>query len=353
MPELRVGIVGGSGYAGGELLRLLLRHPSVQITQVTSESQHGRYLHQRHPNLRGHTDLRFCSLAQLDRADVLFCALPHGQTRQRIDSLSSLAAKVIDLSADFRIGDRELARRYYPDLEDSPWSERFIYALPELNRAGLRVASHAAGPGCLATAALLGLYPLAAGGLLTGPVVIEAKVGSTAAGASPGPGSHHPERRDVVRSYAPTGHRHEAELIEQLRAAALEGPGAPGPGDIHFSATAVELVRGVLVTAHVFPSEEVSEGDLWRLYREHYTDEPFIQIVKQRTGIYRYPEPKILAGTNRCEVGFEVDADSGRIVIMSALDNLVKGAAGNAVQVMNVMSGFPEATGLDLVAVHP
>ncbi|MFO8060174.1 MAG: N-acetyl-gamma-glutamyl-phosphate reductase, partial [Bacillota bacterium] len=186
-----------------------------------------------------------------------------------------------------------------------------------------------------------------------GPVVIEAKVGSTAAGASPGRGSHHPERRDAVRSYAPTGHRHQAELVERLGHAARAGGTSLDEGDLHFSATAVELVRGVLVTAHCFPRERVSERQLWGLYRECYSDEPFIQIVKQRTGIYRYPEPKLVAGTNRCEVGFEVDADSGRIVVLSALDNLVKGAAGNAVQVMNLMCGLPEETGLDFIAVHP
>ncbi|MFO8060882.1 MAG: N-acetyl-gamma-glutamyl-phosphate reductase, partial [Bacillota bacterium] len=194
MSELRVGIVGGSGYVGGELLRILLRHPVAEVTWVTSESARGRYLHQRHPNLRGHTDLKFCSVDDLREVDVLFCALPHGRLRERIEILGPLGEKVIDLSADFRLRDRELARRYYPHLgEESPWASRFVYALPETGREDLRGASCAAGPGCLAATALLGLYPLAVCGLLGGPVVIEAKVGSTAAGASPGRGSHHPE----------------------------------------------------------------------------------------------------------------------------------------------------------------
>jgi len=353
--RIRVSIVGASGYVGGELLRLLLKHPLTTVAQATAESHVGRYVYQVHPNLRGHSRLRFEPLAQLEPCEVLFAALPHGQTSSLMDCLAQLSERVIDLSADFRLRDPELYRRYYaPNHSQPDWLEQFVYGLPEIKRAELRGARYVAGTGCLAATGLLGLYPLVAGGVVTsGPVIIEAKVGSSAAGASPNLSTHHPERSGVLRSFAPTAHRHTAELAEQLGLAAAVHGGQLRSRDIHFSATAVELVRGVLITAHCFPRSKTSERDLWQLYREYYAAEPFVRIVKERKGIYRYPEPKLLAGTNSCEVGFEVDPDTNRIVIMAALDNLMKGAAGNAVQAMNVMLGIEETTGLDFIGLHP
>ncbi len=173
-------------------------------------------------------------------------------------------------------------------------------------------------------------------------VVVEVKVGSSEAGNQPGLATHHAERVNVVRSFAPTGHRHQAEIQQCI-----------GPLELHFSATAVELVRGVMCTAHVFSNRSLDEKDLWKLYRSAYQAEPFVRIVKERRGVYRYPEPKILAGTNMAEVGFEVDSRTGRIVAMSAIDNLMKGAAGSAVQCMNLMLGFEEVCGLDFCGLHP
>ena len=203
----------------------------------------------------------------------------------------------------------------------------------------------------MATAAILGLAPLYRADLVDGalPLVVEAKVGSSAAGATPGPGSHHPDRSGAVRSFQPTGHRHTAELIQEL--------GRVSGGELRqhvaFSATAVELVRGVLVTAHSFLNESVDERTLWRLYREAYQHEPFIRLVKERSGVYRYPEPKILAGSNYCDIGFELDPHQRRAVIIVALDNLLKGAAGNAVQALNCMSGWDESLGLNFPGLHP
>jgi N-acetyl-gamma-glutamyl-phosphate/LysW-gamma-L-alpha-aminoadipyl-6-phosphate reductase len=216
-----------------------------------------------------------------------------------------------------------------------------------LHRDTIATATLVTGAGCLATTAILGLYPLARAGLLTPtmPMVIEAKVGSSAAGNTPGLASHHPERQGAVRSFEPTGHRHTAEIIQELSGA--------GPLTVHFSATAVEMVRGVLVTAHVFPPQPVTEKEVWGIYREAYKSEPFLRIVKERHGVYRYPEPKILAGSNLCDVGFEVDPQSGRLVVLSALDNLVKGGAGNGVQAMNCMLGLEETTGLQFPGLHP
>ena len=177
------------------------------------------------------------------------------------------------------------------------------------------------------------------------PIVIEAKVGSSATGNTPSLASHHPERQGAVRSFEPTGHRHTAEVIQELSGAE--------PLTVHFSATAIEMVRGVLATAHVFPAQPLTEKEVWGIYREAYKHEPFLRIVKERQGVYRYPEPKILAGSNLCDVGFEIDPQSGRLVVLSALDNLVKGGAGNGVQAMNCMLGLDETTGLHFPGLHP
>ncbi len=339
---VRASIVGGSGYAGGELLRLLLRHPEVEVQQVTSERYAGRYVHSVHPNLRDQTRLQFSRLEQLEPCDLLFLALPHGQAARQIDHFATLADRIIDLSADFRLRDAGAYQRWYGAEHPAPaWLDRFVYGLPEVYRGELRDAHYASGVGCNATAVNLALWPLARAGLIE-CVVAEVKVGSSEAGNKHSLASHHPERSGAVRSFAPTGHRHQAEMQQVL-----------GDFELHFSATAVELVRGVLCTAHCFLREDLQERDLWKLYRGAYNDEPFIRIVKDRTGVYRYPEPKVLAGTNFCDVGFERDPDSNRVVVISALDNLVKGAAGSAVQSMNVMMGWGETTGLEFVGLHP
>ena len=172
--------------------------------------------------------------------------------------------------------------------------------------------------------------------------VVEVKVGSSERGRRPSLSTHHPERSGVVRSFSPTGHRHQAEIRQEL-----------GKFDLHFSATAIDMVRGVLSTAHVFLNEELTERDVWKIYRETYRDEPFIRLVKDRRGVVRYPEPKLLAGTNLCDVGFEKDPISNRLVVISAIDNLMKGAAGSAVQSMNLMLGLDETSGLDFVGLYP
>jgi N-acetyl-gamma-glutamyl-phosphate/LysW-gamma-L-alpha-aminoadipyl-6-phosphate reductase len=227
----------------------------------------------------------------------------------------------------------------------------FVYALPELHREQIRTANRLAAGGCLATATILGLYPLTRAGVVdsTMPIVVEGKTGSSAGGAESGPASHHPHRSGEMRSFAPTSHRHTAEINQEL---GLQSPNGHGP-NIAFSATAVEAVRGILVTAHVFLKDDLSEKDLWKIYRAAYADEPFMRIVKESQGIHRYPNPKILSGTNYCDVGFERDPHSRRVVVMSALDNLMKGAAGQAVQALNVRFGWDERTGLDFPGLYP
>jgi N-acetyl-gamma-glutamyl-phosphate/LysW-gamma-L-alpha-aminoadipyl-6-phosphate reductase len=352
MNRLRVAIAGGSGYAGGELARLLLFHPQVELTQVASSSHAGHYLQSVHPNLRKLSSLRFCHPDELVSCDLLFLSLPHGISGREIERYRAIAPRIIDLSADFRLRSAELYAQWYGEPHGAAYLlEEAVYGLPELHRAELPGATLVSGTGCMATAAILGLAPLYRVGLVNGsiPLVVEAKVGSSAAGATPGAGSHHPDRSGAVRSFQPTGHRHTAELIQEL--------GRAAGGELHqhiaFSATAVELVRGVLITAHVFLNESLDERTLWRLYREAYQHEPFIRLVKERNGIYRYPEPKILAGSNYCDIGFELDAHQQRVVVIAALDNLMKGAAGNAVQALNCMCGWDESLGLNFPGLHP
>jgi N-acetyl-gamma-glutamyl-phosphate/LysW-gamma-L-alpha-aminoadipyl-6-phosphate reductase len=348
-----VSIIGGSGYAGGELVRLLLAHPFVELGQVSSESNLGKYLYHVHPNLRGQTRIKFCLASEVGPCDVLFVALPHGQTQARIEELTALAPKVIDLSADFRLSDPATYARWYGHEHAAPqWLDRFVYGLPELHRDEIRQASYVSGVGCNATATNLGLYPLFRAGVVDRArgVIVEVKVGSSEGGKRASVASHHPERSGAVRSFAPTGHRHTAEVIQEMALGGQEPV-------IHFTGTAIELVRGVLATAHVFlkpeAADQTTERDLWKVYRGAYRDEPFVRIVKERQGVYRYPEPKILAGSNYCDVGFALDEASGRVVVVSAIDNLIKGAAGSAVQSMNLMCGLEETAGLGFPGLHP
>lgn len=337
--------MGASGYAGGEFLRLALGHPQLEVTQVTSERHAGVPVAMVHPNLRGATRLKFTRLEELGEADLIVSALPHEASSQHVDVFTRLAPRLIDLSADFRLEDPETYARYYgaphprPELLGS-----FVYANPELHREALRGASRISGAGCLATAAILALYPLVKSGVpARGDIIIEGKIGSSAAGATPSAASHHPERMGVVRTYAPVGHRHEAEIRQEL----------PGDFPIHLTATAVERVRGILVTAHLFVPDGTSDRDVLGAYRESYDEEPFIRLVTARRGIHRVPDPKILDGTNFCDIGFALDNDTNRVVVMAALDNLVKGTAGHALQALNISMGWDERLGLEFLGLHP
>jgi LysW-gamma-L-alpha-aminoadipyl-6-phosphate/LysW-L-glutamyl-5-phosphate reductase len=347
MSRLRVAVVGGSGYVGGELLRLLVQHPGAEVVRVTSERNAGTPVSVLHPNLRRVTDLAFSSIAGLEPCDALFLCLPHGKAMGDIDRYTSLAPRVIDLSADFRLTDAAAYPAWYGHPHPRPdLLGRFVYGIPELHREEMRSASWVSSAGCNATAVILGLYPIFKAGLADlSKTVAEAKVGSSEGGASVSDGSHHPERSGCVRSYKPTGHRHSAEMAQEL--------GCGGAATIHFSATAVEMVRGVLATCHVFLNEDVPEKTIWQLYRQAYGREPFIRIVKARDGVHRFPEPKLLSGSNFCDIGFERDPHALRLVVVSAIDNLMKGAAGQAVQAFNIMHGLPETAGLEFPGLHP
>ncbi len=342
---MKVSIVGGSGYAGGELLRLLLDHPEVELAQATSESHMGEFVYQQHPNLRKRTSLKFVSRETLEPCDLLFLALPHGESQAKIEHYAELAPRIVDLSADFRLRDPALYKEYYGHDHTAPaWLSRFVYGLPELHREEMRTASYISGVGCNASASCLALLPLVRGGFLRedAPVIVDIKVGSSEGGASPNPGSHHPERSGIARTYAAYGHRHTAEVIQEM-----------GLANVHLTITSIDMVRGSLAAAHAFVREGVTEKDLWRAYRQYAESEPFVRLVKDRRGIYRVPEPKILAGTNYVDVGFDLDPKTGRVVSMAAIDNLMKGASGSAVQSMNLVCGFPETAGLEFSGLHP
>lgn len=340
-----VSIVGGSGYGGGELLRLLLNHPHVEIKQATSRTHLGEYVYQVHPNLRKRTQLKFSDPAQLEPVDVLFLAQPHGQAQHNIEKYAGIAGKIIDLAADFRLRDPDFYQSWYGETHASPdWLGKFVYGLPELHREEIRNASYVSGVGCNATASNLALLPLVKAGLieLASPIIVEIKVGSSESGAEGNAGSHHAERANVIRTFSPFGHRHTAEVIQEL-----------GLSNISLTMTAVDLVRGVLATAHATVKTGVAMKDLWKAYRAVANENPFIRVVKEQRGIYRVPEPKILAGSNYADLGFELNEKTGHIIAMCAIDNLMKGASGTAVQCMNLMLGLDETTGLEFIGLHP
>ncbi len=340
-----VSILGGSGYGGGELLRLLLSHPCAEIKQVTSRSHLGEYVYQVHPNLRKRTQLKFSDPASLEPVDILFLAQPHGQAQHHIDEYAKLTSKIIDLSADFRLRDAASYEQWYGAKHAAPeWLSKFVYGLPELHRIEIANASYVSGVGCNATASNLALLPLIKADLLdlSSPIFIEIKVGSSESGAEGNSGSLHAERANVIRTFSAFGHRHTAEVIQEM-----------GVKDISLTMTAVDLVRGVLATAHAKVKSGVVTKDLWKAYRTVTSENHFLRVVKESRGIYRVPEPKILAGSNYADLGFELDESNGHVVAMCAIDNLMKGASGTAVQCTNLMMGWEETLGLEFMGLHP
>jgi LysW-gamma-L-alpha-aminoadipyl-6-phosphate/LysW-L-glutamyl-5-phosphate reductase len=327
-----VSIVGGSGYAGGEFLRLALAHPHLEVKQVTSRQLAG-------------DPLTFVDPDQLEPCDVLVLSMPHGVAAKSFDTYKDLAPIILDLSADFRLKDLDLYAQYYGEPHPRPdLLEGWVYANPEIHREALKTANRIACCGCNATATLLGLYPLIKQGILARKAIFATLLISTsAAGAGSTAASHHPERSGSIRAYKPTGHRHTAEILENL----------PGKPELYLSAIATDRVRGILMTAQTFLQDGWSERDVYTAYREIYGKEPFIRMVKLFKGIHRYPDPKTVEGTNYCDIGFELEANTGRLVIISAIDNLVKGTAGHALQSLNIRMSWPETLGLEFSGLHP
>ncbi|WP_459803618.1 N-acetyl-gamma-glutamyl-phosphate reductase [Herbidospora sp. RD11066] len=342
---IRCAVVGGAGYIGGELLRILTGHPSAELVAATSRRLRGRLIDGAHPNLRGRTRLSFVSEEELDQDgpyDVLFLATPHRETMRRMPEFLGLAATVIDLSGDFRLHDPKVYADYYgvdhmaPDLIGT-----FTTGVPELHRSELQKASRISVPGCMANAGILALTPLAEAGLIHGELSVDARTGSSGAGATAGAENLHAERSGALRVFAPTRHRHEAEISQAT--------GLP----VAMTATGVEAVRGVQLLCKARLTEGADERVIRAAYRDRYADEHFVRVVAHRRGLHRFPDAKILSGSNFCDVGFALDPGSTTVTVIAALDNLVKGGAGNAVQCMNIRHGRPEREGLEFVGLHP
>ncbi|MGX7673996.1 N-acetyl-gamma-glutamyl-phosphate reductase [Plantactinospora sp. DSM 117369] len=335
-------VIGGSGYIGGELVRLLLGHPEIELSTVTSARLAGRPVDTAHPNLRGRTRLTFTDPAALSGADVLFVAAPHTETMALLPRLLDRGKVLLDLSGDFRLRDPLLYREHYGVEHTAPeLLESFTPGIPELHRDRLTGADRISVPGCMATAAILAVHPLAADGLIDGEVAVDARTGSSGSGARGGPGDAHAERSGAMRVFAPLRHRHQAEITQAT--------GHP----CRMTATGVEAVRGVQVLCQARLRDGAGPREVRDAYRRAYAAEPFVRIVAQRRGTFRLPDPKILAGSNFCDVGPVVDGGDGRVTAVGALDNLVKGGAGNAVQCLNIRMGWPEELGLGFTGLHP
>ncbi|WP_369269310.1 N-acetyl-gamma-glutamyl-phosphate reductase [Streptomyces sp. R11] len=338
---ISVGVVGGAGYIGGELLRILSGHPEVDITAVTSARLVGRRVDGSHPNLRGRVDLAYVAPERLPECDVLFLTGSMGTDTDQRHALVARAKHVYDLSPDLRLTDHDRYREFYGEHPAPELLGTATRGLPEADRAALRTADSVSVPGCMATAAILALRPLAVAGLLAPHVTVDGRVGSSGSGASAGEMNLHAERSGVLRVFAPLNHRHQAEIAQ---ATGLE---------VRMTATGVDAVRGVQVLCRATASRDLTEADIRAAYRAAYAAEPFVRVVTYRRGNYRLPEPKILIGSNHCDVGFALDPADGQLLLVGALDNLVKGGAGNAVQCLNIRMGWNESLGLDFPGLHP
>jgi len=349
---MRIGIIGGSGYVGSELLRLLLLHPQAEVTMVTSRQSAGEFIFNVHPNLRGLTQLKFVpqDMAELQKnCDLIFTATPHGGSVNLVPKLLEAGLKVIDMSADFRLKKPADYETYYGWKHAHPeMLKDAAYGLPELHREEIKTAKFIACPGCMATSAILGLAPIVKAGLVdNGKIVVDLKVGSSGGGSKPTLAAHHPERFSGVRPYQVVGHRHIAEVEQELNALTIEQV------KISFTPHAVNMVRGIMATIHAFPKQKLENKDLWKALRGMYGSEPFIRLVKYQKGLHQLPDPKVTMGTNYCDVGFEIDEHANQLLIFSAIDNMTKGAAGQAVQCMNIQMGIDETTGLRSTGFHP
>jgi N-acetyl-gamma-glutamyl-phosphate/LysW-gamma-L-alpha-aminoadipyl-6-phosphate reductase len=347
-----VSIMGGSGYVGGELLRLLISHPDCELQIITSRRHAGDPLFRVHPNLRGATSLTFQNEdleAVAAKSDLVFTALPHGTSIKVVPYLLERGLRVIDLAADFRLKDRTGYSEYYGFTHSRPdLLEKSVYGLPELHRSQIKDSQLVSVPGCMATAAILSLAPIIANGWIDlNKIVIDAKIGSSGAGVNPTAASHHSERAGGVRPYKVVGHRHIAEVEQELSAVAGRGL------HVSFTPHAVNMIRGILATSHAFMNGSFEPRDVYKAYRAKYEGEPFIRLVSDKKGLYGLPNPKVTVGTNYCDIGFEIDTHAHRLVLFAALDNLTKGAAGAAVQCFNIMSNVNEKTCLNFVGMHP
>src|SRR5215813_681079 len=341
--KIRVGIFGGSGYGGSELLRILLQHPNADIRIVTANEQAGKRVSEVHRNLLGLTELEF-SVAPEDPAalsglDCVFLALPHGQAMGLVPRLPK-NARVIDLSGDFRLGDQASFEAHYgrPHTAMEAQAE-FVYGLTETNREAIKKARLIANPGCFATATLLGLAPLVAHNSITGRVIIDAKTGSSGSGAKAASNTHHPQRSNSFYAYKPFTHQHVPEIKQELERV------GDWTSDLVFMTHSLPVSRGIFASIYVELKKALSAAEVRNLFADFYREDFFVRLVKDS------PDINWVKTTNFCDLGFAVREHE--LVVFSAIDNLVKGAAGQAVQNMNLMFGLDERTGLMLIGTNP
>ncbi|MEU3031673.1 N-acetyl-gamma-glutamyl-phosphate reductase [Streptomyces incarnatus] len=350
---IRVGIVGASGLAGGELIRLVSQHPELELAFLGGASSAGRTPAQLHPGLRLDLGLvveRVTADALAERCDVVFLATPAPVSAELAALLADRVPCVIDLSGAFRIRDPRRHERWYPKATRSAGlADRFVYGVPELVGDQLAGAPLISVPGCYATAITLGLAPLTLGlGLNLRTVVVDGKSGSSGGGLQLRVPDLHPLRNGAIAPYAPTGHRHAAEVSDFLER------GKPGTvGSLTMSAYGVSHVRGLLASVYAFTDDQVDGRELQRAYLRFYKGQRFVRVRRNTETLIPVPDPQAVLGSNFCDVSVLYDDEGGRIVVLAALDNLVKGAAGQALQAMNKRFALPEETGLTMQPVMP
>ncbi|UVT20789.1 MAG: N-acetyl-gamma-glutamyl-phosphate reductase [Nitrospira sp.] len=347
--KFRIAIAGASGYAGAELVRLAAGHPYFTITAVTSEKSAGQLISSVFPSLKGIVEHRFEAMepaALAERADAIFLALPHTKSQDAVAICLKAGKLVVDLSADYRLKDVGTYEKWYQASHAHPQLlQEAVYGLPELHRAAIAKAKLVASPGCYPTAAVLQLAPLFAKGLVQpGTVVIDAKSGVSGAGRSPALAYHFPEAHESLEPYKIGQHRHIPEIEQELSGFMDTAE----PVTVTFTPHLVPMNRGILSTAYCKLTEPVDLSDLRNLYREFYKGERFVRFYEE--GV---PNPRYIKGTNYCDLGVYTDVRTGRVVTVAAVDNLVKGAAGQAIQAMNLMLGIPEDTGLTAPGSYP
>jgi N-acetyl-gamma-glutamyl-phosphate reductase len=341
--KIKVAILGGSGYGGSELLRILLFHPNVEIAFVTANEHAGKPVADVHRNLAGLTDLSFIKAPEngetFTGVDCVFLALPHGQAMSVVPHLPK-HLKAIDLSGDFRLRDRATFERHYKQPHTAMDQQaEFVYGLTETNREAIRDARLIANPGCFATATLLGLAPLVANNLLHGRVVVDAKTGSSGSGAKAAANTHHPQRMNSFYAYKPFAHQHVPEIEQELQHA------GDWTNELVFMTHSLPVARGIFASIYAETKRELNAADVRAIFTDFYRDCFFVRLVDGS------PDINWVKTTNFCDLGFA--ARGKQVVIFSAIDNLVKGAAGQAVQNMNLMFGLDETTGLKLVGTNP
>lgn len=345
---LKVAIVGASGYTGVELLRILYCHPEVAITCVTSEQSAGKAISEVFPTLRSRYNLVLENLEPVriaDRADFIFTALPHKAAMEVVPTFLKLGKRVVDLSADYRLRDAKEYEAWYEPHMNPELLKQSVYGLPELRREKIAGTDLVANPGCYPTSVILGLAPLLKKKLIDPDTIIaDSKSGVSGAGRGAKVDNLYCEVNDGFKAYAVGGtHRHIPEIEQEL--SILAGK----PLKISFTPHLVPMDRGILSTIYATPTGTVSSEELLELYRAFYQGEAFVRVLPEGS----FPSTSHVRGSNFCDIGLSVDKRTGRIVVVSAIDNLIKGASGQAVQNMNIMNRFPENLGLETLALFP